>query len=103
MWPLGGVSTTHSTLLSVLIGRQTVWWLAILTCSVSPPPQFCVQVSCLSVHSPKNLANGLAGGPSGAALADDWASSAEEKAQRNKRIDFETVIRRDSVRSVRAG
>jgi hypothetical protein len=25
MWPAGGVSTTQSTLLSVLIARHTVW------------------------------------------------------------------------------
>jgi hypothetical protein len=43
------------------------------------------------------LAKGLAGCPSGAALADDWASSAEESPQSNKAIILEKVIRHVSL------
>src|SRR5687768_17820955 len=68
------------------------------------PPQLCDQASSLSVHSPKNLEKGLAGRPSGAALADDWASSAEESPQRIQGIILENVIRRVSLTNiVRAG
>src|SRR5688500_16393364 len=94
MCPLGGVSTAQSTLLSVLIGLQSVWWFGILMFSL-PPPQLCDQASSLSVHSPKNRANRFAGLASGAGVTDVWPSSGVERAQSNKGTNLENVIRRD--------